>query len=143
MADFTSQDVMKHLSFGQGGMSLPKSPSAYGNWQRYAGMDPYAPGLAGNMANPASFGQYQNFSGMGAAVPPSGETQAVPPTFAQVKERFGQVADQLKQGNIMDAMRTYQYGPKPAGAAVPGQTKPQTAVVQPAQDDMMSSEFGD
>jgi hypothetical protein len=130
MADFSFSDLSKHLSFGQQqGIGLPKNPNAFGNWQTYVGQ----------IASPASFGQFQDYSGIGGVAPMAAEKSPVAPTFAQVKERFGQVSDQLKQGNIVDALKTYQYGPASIAPVVQQQ---QPAQQNETQDDMMSSEFG-
>jgi len=145
MSGWSVEDLMKHLKPGdQAQTTLPNSPTDYGNWQRYAGFNPNAGGLQGNMANPANFGSFQQFANMGntgAAVPPVAQQQPVAPTAGQAGERFGQVMDQLKQGNIGDAVRTYQYGPKPMAPVVKPAATPGAPVQQ--DQDMMSMEFGD
>lgn len=140
MADFSLANLSKNFSFGPSpAIGIPKSPSAYGNWQTYAGFNPNAAGMAGAMANPTAFSQFQDYAGMtGVAPPQESSKQAVAPTFAQVQERFGQVADQLKQGNLMDALKTYQSGPKPVAPV-----QPQPKIQTDPQQDVMSFEFGD
>lgn len=130
------QAILSKMSSG-GGFSVPKTPKAYGNWQTYAGMNPNAEGVAGSVANPAQFGSFQQYAGMGVAPP----AQASPaPSVAQVGQRIGDTFDQLKQGNILDAFKTYQSGVKPVAPVVA--TAP-TAPQMPQADDKMSFEFGD
>lgn len=66
-------------------------PSSYADWTKYAGFDPTTP-----------------IVGMGVS-PPS-MNQGVAPSMADIGQRATDVFDQLKQGNIGQAVQTYQFG---------------------------------
>jgi hypothetical protein len=83
----------------------------FGNPQDYANFAKYA-GLGSKNVNPGM----PNFVGTGAAstvgaVTPA--TGAVAPTMSQIGDRFSAVGNQLKQGNFMNAAKTYQSGVAP------------------------------
>lgn len=76
------------------------NPSGYADWTRYAGFDPNAP-----------------IAGIGV-VPPSMD-QGVAPSMADIGQRATDVLDQLKQGNLGQAVQTYQFGKPPAKTQKP------------------------
>jgi hypothetical protein len=85
----------------------------FGNPQDYANFAKYA-GLGSKNVNPGM----PNFAGTGAA----STVGAVAPTMSQVSDRFSAVGNQLKQGNFMNAAKTYQGGiapVAPVAAAIP------------------------
>jgi hypothetical protein len=77
----------------------------FGNPQDYANFTKYA-GLGKKNVIPGM----PNFSGTGASSTVSG---AVAPTMSQIGDRFSAVGKELQQGNIMNAVKTYQGGIAP------------------------------
>jgi hypothetical protein len=67
------------------------NPNSYADWTKYAGFDPNTP-----------------ITGIGVS-PPS-MNQPVAPSMADIGDRATDVWDQLKQGNIGQAVQTYQFG---------------------------------
>ena len=77
----------------------------FGNPQDFANFAKYA-GLGSKNANPGM----PNFMGTGASSTMAG---AVAPTMSQIGDRASAVGQQLQQGNIMGAVKTFQGGVAP------------------------------
>lgn len=75
------------LNFGQ--------PANFADWSQYAGFDPNKPIIG--IAPPSSKG-------------------AVMPTMSQVGQRVSDIGTQLGQGNILNAVKTFQGGAAPVAA---------------------------
>lgn len=75
------------------------NPAGYADWTQYAGFDPNTP-ITGMGIRPPSTTQGET----------SSMSQAVVPTMGDIGKRATDVFDQLKQGNIGQAVQTYQFG---------------------------------
>lgn len=103
----------------QFGINIGK-PQNFADWTQYAGFNP-------------------NQSVIGLS---SGDRSPIaPPTMGQMGKTISNVGNQLAQGNIADAYKTYTTGLAPIAPTAP---KPFVAPVQQAMpDDGMTHEFED
>jgi hypothetical protein len=75
------------------------NPGGYADWTQYAGFDPNTP-ITGIGISPPAINQNTT----------SSMSQAVVPTMGDIGQRATDVFDQLKQGNLGQAVKTYQFG---------------------------------